>query len=92
MNTKKLEIIRKAKRYQRRNFLTATFRRYYLEYCAISQIPALDFLALVKGTEPNSNVINITDASYKKIKPVISITDYLKFYESEIIDKRRLTA
>jgi len=92
MNTSKEEIIRKAKIHAKRNFKSRDFRRYYREYYTISEIPALEFLSLVKAPTPNSNVFQIKEASYKNIKPVIPIADYIKFYEHQIIDKKRICA
>ena len=92
METMKEEIIRKAKSYEKRNFKSRDFRRCYREYYTISETPALEFLALVRGPTSNSNVFQIKEASYKNIKPAISIADYIKFYEQQIIDKKRLCA
>lgn len=92
METKQEEIIRKARRYQKKNFLTSQFRRYYFAYCETEQIPAKDFLNLVQGNTQKTNIISWSDVCYRDVQPAIPISDYISFYEEEILNKKRLRA
>ena len=84
MDTKE-QILKKARAYKKRNFLTEKFTRYYWDYCKHHDVSAREFIYLVFGE--NEDNIELPNCDYSKINPTGDIREFIKFYENVIIDK-----
>ena len=91
MNEQQKEIIRKAKKYVKRNHLTPQFGTYYSEYCQHSFIPARDFTKLVKGSS-SSKVVSIEEARQQIINPAVPMAELFEVYENHYIGKPHIYA
>ena len=71
----KQELLTKARRYQKRGFLSENYRGYYWKYCDENFVSPQEFQALVKG----DNVYPIT-----KVRPQQTFKEWWSGYKDNI--------
>jgi len=88
MDTKE-EILKKARAYKKRTFLTERFTRYYWDYCKHHDVSASEFINLVSGEKQDKKIIDLENYRHRKVNPAGDIREFIKFYEDEIVGKAR---
>ena len=88
----KAKILKKARAYKKRNFLTEKFTRYYWDYCKHHDVSAIEFIHLVSGEKQDNKIIDLENFRYSKVNPAGDIREFITLYENEIVGKARTFA
>ena len=91
MDTKE-QILKKARAYKKRNFLTERFTRYYWDYCKHHDVSAIEFIHLVSEEKQDKNIIDLANYRYSRVNPAGNMREFITLYENEIVGKARTFA